>query len=127
MERTEVLAYWLAGAEEDRQAAAHLLAAGHYHWSLFLAHLAIEKMLKAAIAKTGVEVPFTHDLVRLARTANLTLTEDGARELNEITAFNIAARYDDYSRSFFLKATREFAQKWLSTCQSWFDRVKSVL
>ena len=40
--------------------------------------------------------------------------EDKKKELVTITAFNINARYDDYSSSFKQLCTLEFTDEWIS-------------
>lgn len=40
---------------------------GHYDWSLFIWHIALEKMLKVKIMNKSKEVEFTHNLYKLAK------------------------------------------------------------
>jgi HEPN domain-containing protein len=127
MEQAEAVRHWTEGADEDALASAHLFQTGHYHWALFLIHLAVEKTLKARITSLGRPAPLTHDLVRLAREAGVEATTEQLGELNELTAFSIAARYDDYKRSFFQRATREFTSHWLKRGQSWLEVLRSGL
>jgi HEPN domain-containing protein len=44
--------YWRKGAEEDIAAAGALVEKQHPRQALFFGHLAIEKMLKAHVART---------------------------------------------------------------------------
>ncbi len=56
-------------AEKDHQTMKHLYASGDYHWSLFLGHLVIEKLLKGLLVAhqaEGVNIPRSHDLLLLA-------------------------------------------------------------
>ena len=59
--------------------------------------------------------------------ADVQTSAEQLAELNEMTAFSIAARYDDYKRSFFQKATREFTAHWLERGQSWLEALRSGL
>jgi HEPN domain-containing protein len=127
MELGDAIRHWVEGADEDARASAHLFQTGHHQWALFLIHLAVEKMMKARITKQGRSAPLTHDLVRLAREAGVQASDSQLAELNEMTAFSIAARYDDYKRAFFQKATREFAAKWLDIGRCWIDLLRSGL
>jgi len=43
--------YWLEGAEYDLDVAEAMFQTGKYPYSLFMGHLAIEKLLKAIIVK----------------------------------------------------------------------------
>lgn len=127
MEKTpqELAGYWWQSAESNRLVAEDLFKLKHYDWSLFLWHLAIEKSLKAKIAAIGKEIPYVHDLLRLAKEANLPTTGERAEQLNEITTFNIEARYDDYKRAFYKKANKPYTEKWSAVCREIIQWIKS--
>jgi len=108
--------YFREASKRDQQTATILYMNKEYHWALFFWHLTLEKLLKALILKYGGEILYTHNLVRLAHAANLTLTENQERELTEITTFNLEARYDDEKLTFYKKATREYADHWIKIC-----------
>ncbi len=83
-------------------------------WALFLGHLVLEKLLKAYyVRQVGMEVPYTHDLTKIAELGRLSLSEDQKDFLDEVTTFNIKARYPDYKNRFSRKATKEFAEKYM--------------
>ncbi len=46
---------------------------------------------------------------------------------NEITTFNISARYDDYKFKFYKKATREFTDKWLKIGKELHEEFNRIL
>jgi HEPN domain-containing protein len=80
-----------------------------YNWALFLGHLVIEKLLKAYYVKINSNhPPLIHDLLKLAIKSNLTLTDDQKFVLDNITTFNINARYDDYKLAFYKRCTLEY-------------------
>ncbi|MBN2744916.1 MAG: HEPN domain-containing protein [Marinilabiliaceae bacterium] len=56
---------------------------------------------------------FTHDLLRLASKLNLPLTTEQEEWLDEISTFNINARYDSYKKDFQRLCTKAFANKWI--------------
>ncbi len=63
---------------------------GEYMWSLFIGHLAIEKLLKAYYIKTvETEVPRIHDLYKLAIKSNLDLSDEQKDSLQHITLFRV--------------------------------------
>jgi HEPN domain-containing protein len=69
--------YWRSGSAEDI-AAALSLADQHPRHALLVAHLALEKILKALVTRATAAVPpHVHDLLRLAEQADLPL--DGQR------------------------------------------------
>lgn len=116
---------WQVGAHHDRDVAHSLFKNKHYDWSLFIFHLAIEKLLKALIVQIEATPPPIHKLVRLAEIAKLELSQQHRDWLTEITEFNIEARYDDDKLSFYKKATREYAERWHKCCEEiflWLDK-----
>lgn len=88
--------YWKTSADEDFAAAQSLLEKGHFRHSLFFAHLAIEKMLKAHVTRqTGDIPPRIHNLVRLAEIAELSLDLEKAESLHEFGVYQLEGRYPD--------------------------------
>jgi len=43
--------------------------------------------------------------------------EEYHEKLDEISSFNLEARYDDYKQSFYHKADVKFTQTWKSNCE----------
>ena len=76
---------------------------GHYNWCLFMWHLAIEKVVKAYLAKQDKEIPYIHNLYKLLKYAGVDFNQTGTNEddLNEISGYNIEARYEDYKYDFY--------------------------
>ena len=59
--------HWNSRSDRDFDTMIHLFNTKDYHWSLFIGHLVIERLLKASIVKKhNTHAPFTHDLRRLA-------------------------------------------------------------
>ncbi len=96
-------------ADNDYKTMLNLYKSGDYHWSLFIGHLVIEKLLKALYVKSkDNDIPRTHDLLSLAEKADIELTEKQKDDLDYITIFNINARYPDYKQSFYKKCDHDF-------------------
>ncbi|HBT49688.1 MAG: hypothetical protein XD49_0518 [Caldanaerobacter subterraneus] len=109
MEKDELVKFWLETAEKDYNTMLHLYESKDYHWSLFMGHLVIEKLLKALYVKNiGPDVPRTHDLLRIAEKIGISLTEQTRDYFDLLTTFNITARYPDYKQTFYKKCTPEF-------------------
>jgi len=118
MTKDEVVKYWLESSEIDFQAMKSLFKNGHYVWALFLGHLVLEKLLKAFYVKNiSSEVPYTHQLLNIARKAKLTLSKAQEDFLDEVTTFNIKTRYPDYKNRFYRKAKREFTKGYITRIQ----------
>ena len=85
MDIEEQIGYWIDGAEHDLTAAEHMLESGDYSWCLFAGHLVLEKMLKAFYVRDTRETPpKTHNLLFLAKSTSLNLTQEQARFLFEV-------------------------------------------
>ena len=126
MNRKELSEYWITSSNGDFKTMNNLFKSRDYHWSLFIGHLVIEKLLKAyyAVVMTN-DVPFTHDLLRIAEMCKLDLTNDKKDLLDLITTFNIKARYDDYKMEFYKKCTRKFtsqAVKKITEFRKWLKK-----
>jgi HEPN domain-containing protein len=88
--------YWVASSDEDFAAAQSLFEKGHLRHSLFFAHLAIEKLLKAHIVRATRDVPpRIHDLVRLFQITALDLGDEQKDCLLEFGAYQLEGRYPD--------------------------------
>ena len=103
-DRGPSLEYWLTLATEDLAGATTILALDgtEPRHSVGLAAQAAEKALKAAVAATGVEPPWTHDLVALAHRSRaivrITVSEHDLRRLSDA---HEQARYPESSADRF--------------------------
>lgn len=114
MDKQDLINFWVESSDLDFLAMESLFKNGHCIWSLFLGHLVIEKLLKAYYVKVVDDnVPKTHNLLAIAKNSNLELTEEQQDFLLEVTAFNIKARYPDYKKRFYKKATKKFTERYL--------------
>ena len=87
---------WAAQSLYDIETAKAMLDTGRYLYVLFCCQQAVEKMLKALIAKRTRELPpRLHNLMRLAEVASLTIPEDTAHLFRRLTDFYIASRYPE--------------------------------
>ncbi len=108
-----IVRYWKENSDKDYRTMQNLLKSGDYSWALFLGHLVLEKLLKAHYVKNLEKHPmFTHDLLRLAIKAGLEINEETEEWLDDITTFNINARYDNYKQNFYKLCTKEFTEIW---------------
>jgi len=65
----------------------------------------LKKLLKALILKRQKKYPLPiHKLARLAKIAGIKLSEKQTAVLNEITTFNIEARYDILKEQLYKKS-----------------------
>jgi len=92
--------YWVVSSEEDFAAAQSLLDKGHLRHCLFFAHLAIEKILKAHVVKTTLEIPpKIHNLIRLGEIAELHPTQEQLGFLRRFGLYQLEGRYPDTAQA----------------------------
>ena len=115
---------WIALAEYDLETARHMLKTGRNLYVIFLCHLALEKMLKAAVTEVTQSVPFkAHDLILLVKKGELELPQEYLEFIGKINSASIPTRYpEDLERSLkvypkpvardYLKQTTEIV-RWL--------------
>lgn len=120
MSQDEAVHYWLHGSVDAWETAEKLFESKKYHFALFFCHLATEKILKACITQMGQTAPPIHNLPRLAEHIGLSLDNECGTWLEEISGFNLDARYDDYKLAFYKKATKEY-------CQLWMGRTEEII
>lgn len=104
MDVSKHIEYWKASSDEDFEAAESLLEKGHLRHSLFFAHFAIEKMLKAHVTRQTNDLPpRTHNLIRLADIAGLKLNANQEEFLREFGVYQLEGRYPDSAQIFLDK------------------------
>lgn len=111
MDKEKLIQFWIDSANDNYKSMLNMFNNGEYMWSLFVGHLAIEKLLKAYYVKAcDKDVPHTHNLYKLAVKSKIELSESQKDSLQKITLFNIKTRYEDIKKSFYHKCTKEFTE-----------------
>jgi HEPN domain-containing protein len=120
--------HWIETSDKDYNTMIHLYEVKDYHWSLFIGHIVIERLLKATIVKTtGEHAPFTHDLRRLAKFSKIEFQNSQINWLDTITTFNLNARYDSYKQAFYEKCSPEFTSEWIANIKELRLWIKQML
>lgn len=107
---------WAERAVYDLDTARAMLESKRYLYVLFCCQQAVEKMLKAIIAKRSQELPPRgHQLVRLAERAQIPLSEEQADFLRELSTHYIQSRYpeetEDISSQVSVQHARQVVEK----------------
>jgi HEPN domain-containing protein len=101
---------WLEDAEYDLESAKAMLESGRYFFVVFMCHLTIEKLLKAAIVeRQGVEPPKVHNLVLIATKGGVDIPQDHRPIVNDLDGMSVVTRYPDGRRSLAATLTAERA------------------
>lgn len=117
---TNHLTYWIESSNHDLEVAETLFQNKKYDWCLFIAHLVLEKTLKACYVKNVGELPpRIHDLVRLADLAKIEFDEDTLEFFDAVNTFNISTRYPDEKLKFYKMCDHTFTKEQ-------FQRIKEI-
>ncbi len=112
MSKEDKIKYWLKSADQDYNVAKHLFEKKDYAYALFFWHLTVEKILNAIFTDRNDKTPpFSHNLVYLSEKADLELSEKNLELLEEVSDFNLEARYPDQNFSFYKKCTKDFTEQ----------------
>ena len=111
----KLIKYYLDGANEDMKTVESLFDTKRYYAGLFFLHLVIEKVLKALVVQNAkMAPPFTHDLMLLSELAKIKISSRQKDLLRVMSQFNVRSRYDDYKKSFYKLATRDYALEYFN-------------
>ncbi len=128
MNTNEMVNYWIESSQEDLKTAQGLFRLRRYHHCLFFCHLFVEKVIKALIVKvTGHPAPYGNKLSKLAKLTKIDFSDRQLDLLDELTAFNIEARYNDYKFQFYKKATKKYTQGYLKKAKDLYIWLKKRL
>ena len=119
--------YWVNGSAENMTDMRANIKSKRRVMALFCGHLAIEKMLKALCAAKNISILKEQKLLKLANAAKLNLSITQETELNNITNFNIEARYDDYKLRFHKQCTPQYTALWVSKINVWYKYLKQIV
>ena len=109
-----IIQHWRESSELNYSTMQNLIKTKEHSWALFMGHLVIEKLIKALYVKKYHQHPlFKHDLLLLIKKTDIELHLNYDEWLDEITTFNLNARYDDYKQSFYKLCTPEYSKEWI--------------
>lgn len=119
---------WLDSAQYDLETAEHMFNTGRYIYTIFMCHLALEKMLKAKIEEiTGKTPPKVHDLEYLTELAKLSPDEDIGKFIVEITNLSVATRYPRDFQQMLKNFSRERVELILTKTKEVFQWIKKFI
>ena len=102
--------YWIDLSDYDFDTAAAMLKSKRYLYVGFMAHQAIEKILKAFFVKEkGEAAPFSHSLSYVAKKAGLyeKFSETQKDFIDLLEPMNIEARYPTHKEQLIKSLTEE--------------------
>lgn len=119
---------WLESSIVDLEEAKEAYRRGSYHLTLFLAHQAVEKALKAyMIGFKKKRPPKTHDLVELLEITRLQLETTDVDSLSELSPYYIISRYPNTGlRKPWKEIAQGTAQRLLATSEKVVSMIKTI-
>ena len=110
---------WAEQAQYDLETARPMLESGRFLYVLFCCQQAVEKMLKAVIAKRSEAFPpRLHNLIRLAENAEVELKKEQTDFMRALSGYYIQTRYPDEIASLSGALSREPAQRVLKETEA---------
>lgn len=124
----KIINHWIETSDQDFNTMLDLYNSKSFGWSLFIGHISIEKLFKALyVRRLKKHAPFTHNLYRLGELMDLEMSDEYADWLDEITSFNLNARYDDYKKEFYKLCTPEYTLNWIEKIKIIRKWIKEML
>jgi len=122
--------YWIDLSDYDIDTASAMLKSKRYLYVGFMAHQAIEKILKAYFVKNKNEVaPFSHSLAYIAKKADLYryFSEKQKNFIDFLEPLNIEARYPSHKKQLLASLTEKRCNEILNKSKELHSWVKQKL
>ena len=128
----EKVKYWLDMADYDVETARVMLKGKRYLYVGFMCHQAIEKALKAVIARdcaAGEIPPKIHHLLKLSDRAGLfqEMSPEQQRFIKELNPMNIEARYPEYREQIAVGLSNDICRQFLAGTEEMLCWIKEQL
>lgn len=110
------------------ETAEHLFNTRRYIYTLFMCHLALEKLLKAKVEEvTGKTSPKTHNLRYLVKLSSLELPEEIFNFLSKLSDVSIPTRYPEDFGELKKSYNKKAAKTYLSQTKEAFEWIRKSL
>lgn len=121
----EIVAFWKEGAKESLEDADILFKNGRYVYAVYTMHLTFEKWFKSKWVERLKKSPppKTHELIRLANEALLSLSPQELELCEELTKYNISGRYGEYRKKLFKATDKATAAEIFSQVKNLWQRI----
>ncbi len=124
----EHINFWLESSKKDLTVMNHLYEKKDFSYALFFGHLLLEKTLKALFVKRKKSIPpYKHSLPLLIEKIGLDINETQESFLEEVSDFNIEARYPDIKFSFFKKCTKAYTEIKIKEIKEFYKWIRSMI
>ena len=111
---------WIASAQYDLKTAEHMFNTHRYIYTIFMCHLAIEKLLKAKVQKNIKKTPpRTHNLRYLVEISKTTLPDQLLEFVSKLSDVSIVTRYPEDFTQLLKVYTKKVAHEYLKTAKKY--------
>lgn len=105
---------WLEMVDYDIATARQMFKTGRYVYVIFMCHLAIEKMFKAAVCRQTNKIPpKTHDLIYLLNLGKIKLCDSSLDFVGIINNAGVVTRYPEDLSKLVSSYPKNIAQGYL--------------
>ena len=119
---------WLRQSDYDYQTAEYMFEGGRYVYTVFMAHLAIEKALKGLYQKKFAAIPpRTHSLIYFVNKTQTSPPETVGKFLVKLDQASIATRYPEDLMKLQSVYTQEVAKEILAQTKEALSWVRKTL
>lgn len=119
---------WVDSATYDLETAEHMFNTGRYIHTVFMCHLAIEKLLKAKVEEqTGKTPPRTHNLRYLVKLSGIEPGKERFELISKLSDISIVTRYPEDFGEVQRACSQEVAQRYLKETKEAFQWIKQLL
>ena len=119
---------WIDSATYDLETAENLFESGRYIYCVFFCHLALEKVLKAAVEKTtNSHPPKTHDLEYLLELSGLNIDNEMEAFLGGISNVSTATRYPNDTERLVREYSKDRTKKILARTKEVFRWIEQLI
>ena len=132
MEQSKKVKYWINIAEEDFSLATYLFAGEKFLYTGFMCHQAVEKSLKAVIARNCGDdeiPPKIHNLLVLADKAQIytKISENQKVFISQLNPLNIEARYPEYKDEIAKTLSNQICKQIITETEELLCWIKKLL
>jgi HEPN domain-containing protein len=119
---------WLDSACYDLETAEHMLNTGRYIYTIFMCHLAIEKILKAKVQEISGKIPpRTHDLIYLLKLSELKPDDAMKDFIGELNGVSVPTRYPEDFVETQRRFTTQIALNYLTKTKEAFTWIQGFI
>lgn len=119
---------WVDSAQYDLETAENMFSVRRFIYTIFMCHLALEKILKAKVEEmTGKTPPRTHNLRYLVKLSGLETSEDTFNFLSKLSDVSIPTRYPEDFSDLRKSYDKKAAQTYLFHTKEAFEWIKKSL